>query len=240
MTKLFNALFVVLVCICMMSCYSAKKAAEQVNRAAARYPDTTAKILRGKWPCIIGTPDSSIFKPWLKRVDSLLNIIDTIGSSEDSDSKAVIRNYRAEIERLKEDSSISCAEENEILFRSNAELQGLHDRHIEEKALLKGAIAKLKEELKNAKAIKEPIRDSAETYLLQRELGQLRLDIAVKDAKISEQGADIKEFKSDKRKPLTVLKWFGIALASQWWFWLIIVGLTLWKFRSPLLKLIGR
>lgn len=112
-TIIFYVVLAITSCLLLTSCYTNKKAAEQVNKAIDKKPLIALPILRGKFPCVVTgvttTYDSSAY---LAGVDSLKQLADfykalmtniepTYITLYDTIYLKECANYIKEIERLK-------------------------------------------------------------------------------------------------------------------------------------------
>lgn len=67
-----------IVLLLFTSCYSARKATEQTNKALVRYPAVVAKVARTAFPCIPVITDSSGYKEALAERDTLAYQADSL------------------------------------------------------------------------------------------------------------------------------------------------------------------
>ena len=66
-----------IISILLVSCYTAKKAERQINKAQIYHPEVVAAKSALWYPCVplSITTDSTAYKEWLKKIDSLNGII---------------------------------------------------------------------------------------------------------------------------------------------------------------------
>jgi hypothetical protein len=171
--------------------------------------------------------DSAGFKESLHIIDSLFDATLTL-DAEKQDLAEYIR-------QLQEADTTGVLLECDSLFQS---LIYYGNQQKQEKEVLRKQVAQLRQHVASIKPIEIKVIDSALMNVYRDLTNQCEDANHSLKAKLDIAQDEIKEFKSNKKKPLVALSWFGLALASQWWFWIIIVGFVAYKFRSPILKLL--
>jgi len=93
-TIIFYVVLVITSCLLLASCYTNKKAAEQVNKAIDKKPLVALPIFRGKFPCVVTgvttTYDSSAY---LASVDSVKQLADFYKALMDGIEPTYITKY---------------------------------------------------------------------------------------------------------------------------------------------------
>jgi len=181
------------------------------------------------YPTPIKETDSSAYKASLKTLDSLLATYEVDSLLYEQE----INELRTKIKKLLEGDTLLA--QNDTLCESVYNYAAKQQR---EKDALQKQVSALSFAIRNIKPIKEQVIDSAYTQTLWDRINLLQAhDEKVTDS-LNAAKAEIKEFKHDKKQPLRVAGWFAIALASQWWFWVLVAGLVGYFFRGTIFKVI--
>lgn len=197
------AALIIGVIVSLAGCYSQKKAATQVDKAANSYPVQTAKQLREKWPCV----------PTIKNSDS------TEYKKYQADLKAIEEYYAAltPSEPDKEDSSI-------YTDLDSCKYRFLIERNKLEQA--RAYIADLKKLCKDKPPIHDTvkIRDDADLFICNAEKDAIQ---KASDAELSKRDKMI----SDLTKTVKTKNWWlwkigiGLLLCLGWIFLPLIIRL---------------
>lgn len=168
--KLLIGMAMVAVLAAMLtSCYNSSKAAGQINKAIAAYPDTSAAILRNRFPCITKETDSSSF---LASVDSLKKILDQAQADifiSDERVLAVRDSLHKALTRSGDTILNDCSEENKMLLEYASRLQVENENLKARDAQNKRQNDELRRQIAGIKPVVKTIEDSAKIFLAQRE-----------------------------------------------------------------------
>lgn len=143
------AVVVAITMLLLSSCYSAKKAESQTNKALIKHPEVVAKIARTAFPCIQKSADSTGYFIALAQRDSVAAAADSLGNW--------ITYLRGKLSGLVLDS-LTAANCGELLQQVES-----YAKEVEQKN------AELSRQIKNIKpaTILVPIEDSAKIWAAQ-------------------------------------------------------------------------
>lgn len=217
-------IFTSLVLFTVLGCLTPKKAVSFLKERNL-LDDTCA----ANYPTPIKSVDSSEYLESLRKIDSLM-VAYQYDSLFDEQEKELLRENIKELLEL-DSLPVECDTLCEAVYKYAS-------RQEKEKNSLKAQLADLKVAIRNIKPIEIKVIDSAYTQTLHERLWELNGKNSMLQINLDNTKAELKELKDNKKKPLVVLGWFAVALASQWWFWLIVVGLGVYFFRGTIFKLI--
>lgn len=221
-----SLLFVSLVLITVLGCLTPNKAVSFLKKKHL-LDDTCA----ANYPSPIRSIDSSEYLESLKKLDSLMVAYEADSLLNEQEKDELRQNIK---ELLQVDTlPVECDSLCGAVYRYAA-------KNEREKNNLKAQLSELKLAIRNIKPIQVKTLDSAYVQTLHENIDEINGKNYKLEDKNQQQADEITEFKKNKKRPLVVLGWFGIALASQWWFWLVVVALGVYFFRGTIFKLLTK
>lgn len=183
-------------------CYTPKKAAEQTHRALDKFPETSAKILRDRFPCVDGEIRPGDSTEYFKLRDSLASINDYYAN--------LLNNIEPEIQIQKDLSdSMKVIVLTENLKKCN-ERDALRERQITQLRLKTLTPVFIHDTI--------PVKDNADVFLAQAETKNER----DKNAKLTEENTKLEKKVAKRNK---IILWESILLLLL----LIITAYKIWK-----------
>lgn len=159
----------------MQSCYTSKKAGQQVDKAISHYPVNTAKQLRKEWPCVTDSSkiDSTKFNASKLSFDSLMSAyyqlnLDNADLTSNNDqlvnSTIELQNI---LEKLRLDSAgkISADAIIDYIAEKDKTIASLKKKQDETNLF----ILKLQDAVSKIKPVEVPVKDMADVYIANAE-----------------------------------------------------------------------
>lgn len=158
----------------LFSCYGPNKAGKQVTKALNEYPDTAAALIRDKFPCVNGKPDSTLFLASIDTLKKLANAAEIKANS----FRSRLEQIRDSIRQANEQSGDDCATLLGQLSDYIAESNITRDSLIWELTTEKNNRKKIQAYIASIKPVIQPVKDSAEVRLAIRDRDKALMEAA--------------------------------------------------------------
>lgn len=189
------------------SCYTAKKANQQVAKALDKFPTEAAKLIRVQFPCKEGI-DSAEYLQSMLEADSIVNAL--AKQLNDTTGKTPLPHFNID--------SVTAEDCSRLLKQTTNYIGQLENKN----KILAGTVASLRSKLASVQPVKIYVKDSAGQYLLETKANNALQEVIQWKAKYEAEHSIRQELQAANKGKVKIPWWVLVIIGVGFIIWLYI------------------